>query len=193
MCSQRVRKVQSSQVPVGWGKGKSVVLFFGVGPFVSPGVRPSGQHLDSHKEGAPSQLSASIPPGGVPSLPRSCPLGGGTALATVTTPPIFQGSVFLFPLSIFFMGKTMLFFPGFCFFYFWILLDMLVAKREPTPCYRDASSVGTLNGHAGGIAGKSTVRPRFLPCSSRARHPGPGKRHVTLVSCRLSLLSWVGG
>ena len=61
-----------------------------------PGVIPLGEHLDSHQEGASSQLSASIPLGGAPSLAGSCPLGRGTALATVTTPPISQGSVFSF-------------------------------------------------------------------------------------------------
>ena len=40
----------------------------------------------------------------------SCPLGRETALATVTTPPVSQGSVFLFPLSVFVGEKTLLFF-----------------------------------------------------------------------------------
>ena len=43
-----------------------MVLFLGVGPpFVNPGLCPSGQHLDSHLEGPSSQLSASVPLGGV--------------------------------------------------------------------------------------------------------------------------------
>ena len=42
-------------------------------------------------------------------------------------------------------------------------LGMLVAKWVPTPCYDDAYSVGTLNGHFGGKAGKSIMRPRFPP------------------------------
>ena len=37
----------------------------------------------------------------------------------------------------------MLFFKGM--FFFSIPLGMLVAKREPTPCYHDAYSVGTPN------------------------------------------------
>ena len=42
-----------------------MVLFLEIGPpFVNPGVCLSGQHLDSHWEGASSQLSASIPLGG---------------------------------------------------------------------------------------------------------------------------------
>ena len=68
---------------------------------------------------------------------------GETALATVTTSPVSQESVFLFLLYIF--GRTKLcFFPGKVFFYFCILLDMLVARRKPTPCYRDAYPVDTL-------------------------------------------------
>ena len=70
----------------------------------------------------------------------------GTVLATVTTSPIFQVCVFLFPFFIFWGGrnkfyslsKNMVF--GFC-----LPLGMLVAKREPTPCYHDAYSVGTPN------------------------------------------------
>ena len=43
-----------------------MVLFLGIGPlFVYPVVCPSGQHLDSHWEGASLHLSASIPLGGV--------------------------------------------------------------------------------------------------------------------------------
>ena len=45
-----------------------------------------------------------------------------------------------------------------------LLLDMLVAKREPAPCYHDAYSVGILNGAYGGKSGqihcKTTVSPR---------------------------------
>ena len=60
------------------GEGEINGPFFGIGPpCVNPGVCPPGQHLDSHQEGASSQLSASIPPGGAPPLPGSCPLGRG--------------------------------------------------------------------------------------------------------------------
>ena len=53
-----------------------MVLFLGIGPpFVNPGVCPSGQHLDSQKDGASSQLSVSIPLRGVPPFAGSCPLG----------------------------------------------------------------------------------------------------------------------
>ena len=53
-------------------------------------------------------------------------------------------------------GKCLLYFPFFIFFgnklysfvkgmvsYFFVLLSMLVAEREPTPCNRDAYSVGS--------------------------------------------------
>ena len=55
-----------------------MVWFFGIGP---PFVK----------------WSASIPLDGVPPLAGSCPLCRETALATVTTSPISQESVFSFP------------------------------------------------------------------------------------------------
>ena len=65
-----------------------MVLFLGLGPpFVNPGVC-SGQQSDSHLEGASSQWSASILLGGALLLSGSCPMGWGSALATVTTSPI---------------------------------------------------------------------------------------------------------
>ena len=79
-----------------WSSSWGLVLLL-----VNPCVCPFGQHLDSHLEGASSQWSASILLGGALPLSGSCPLGRGTALATVTTPPIFQGCVFLFPFFIF--------------------------------------------------------------------------------------------
>ena len=116
-----------------------MVLFLGIGPpFVNLGVRSSGRHLDKHW----GRRGASILLGGALPLSGSCPLGWGTALATVTTSPIFQGCVFLFPLYIFLGEQIILFFSGvyFCFF---LPLGMLVAKWVPTPCYNDAYSVGT--------------------------------------------------
>ena len=78
------------------------------------------------------------------SLLGSCPLGRGTALATVTTPPIFQESVFLLPFFSFLGDKPYSFFRVW-FFIVSLLLDMLVAGRERTPCYNDAySSQGIL-------------------------------------------------
>ena len=106
-----------------------MVLFLGIAPpSANPGVCPSGQHLDSQWEGASLQWSASFLLGGALPLSGSCPLGWETALATVTTSPIFQGCVFLFPLVS----------------YVW-----LAAQGEPTPCYRDAYSVDTPGGHYG--------------------------------------------
>ena len=78
-----------------WSSPWGLVLFF-----VNPGVCPCGQHLDSHQEGASSHWSASILLGGALPLSGSCPLGWETALATVTTSPIFQGCVFLVPFCI---------------------------------------------------------------------------------------------
>ena len=82
------------------------------------------------RRGASSQLSASNPPGGAPPLWGSCSLGRRTALATVTTPPISQKSFSSFPLCFLVGEKTVLFFKSMVLF-FWILLDMLAAEREP--------------------------------------------------------------
>ena len=92
--------------------------------------------------GASSQWSASILLGGALPLSGSCPLGWWKTLATVTTSPIFEGCVFLFPLYIFFGEQIMLFFKenDCCFL---LPLGMRVAKWVPTPCYDDAYSVGT--------------------------------------------------
>ena len=96
-----------------------------------------------------------------------------------------------------------------------VLLDTPVAKREPSG-YDDVYSVGTQSGHYGRKSGRPTVRPHFsmtgrvlLVCKrtifyfwesvnfmlhiGRARHPGPGKCFLTLVSCLLSLSMWVVG
>ena len=40
---------------------------------------------------------------------------------------------------------------------------MLVAMREPTPCYRDAYLVGIPKGAYGGKTGKFFIRPQFPP------------------------------
>ena len=109
--------------------------------------------------------------------------------------------LFISPLYLF-SGKNYAFFQGVA-FYCWILLGMLVAKREPTPCYRDAHSVGTLSGHFWEKGWqnhcKTTVSPLYgrlllvskrtifffwgvvvwMPHIGRARHPGPGKRFFT--------------
>ena len=61
------------------------------------------------RRGLSSQLSTSIPPGGTLPSSGSCPLGWGTALATVTTLPVSKEKVFLFPFCFFQGEKTMLF------------------------------------------------------------------------------------
>ena len=138
-----------------------MVFFLGIGPlFVNPGVCPSGQHLDSHQEGTSSQWSASILLGGALPLSGSCPLGWETALATVTTSPIFHGCLFISFFIFYGLNFTLFFRYGF-FFTFSLPLGMLVAEREPTPCYHDAYSVGTLTGLFWGKTGKNTVRPWF--------------------------------
>ena len=141
-----------------------MVLFLGIGlSFVHLDVCPSGQHLDSHQEGASSQWSASILLGGAPLLTGSGPLGWGTALATVATLPTFQKMDLLFPWVFFWGTKLCLFCKGMVFILF-LLLDMLVAKWEPTPCYRDAYSVGFPKGACGEKSGqmhyKTTNSPR---------------------------------
>ena len=70
---------------------------------------------------------------------------------------------FYFPWVFFWGTKLCLFCRGMVFMLF-LLLDMLVAKWEPTPCYRDAYSVGIPKGACGGKSGqihcKTTVSPR---------------------------------
>ena len=87
--------------------------------------------------------------------------------------------------------------------FFWILLDMLAAEREPTPCYHDAYSVGAPRWafwEKGWQIHCETTVSRCLSvffwltkglysfwCGlviwmlhiGRARHPGPGKRFFT--------------
>ena len=101
---------------------------------------------------------------------------------------------FYFPRGFLWVAKLCLFSKGMVFIWV-LLLGMLVAMREPTPCYHDAYSVGIPSGAYGGRAGKVTIRPQFPPLLNvffwlvffwevvvwmlhigRARHPGPGKR-----------------
>ncbi len=86
---------------------------------------------------------------------------------------------------------------------------MLVAKREPTPCYRDAYLVGIPKGAYGGKSGQNHCKTTVSPLSKsvflvskrtlyffwgmvvwmlhigRARHPGPGRR--TFIPGQLSI------
>ena len=57
--------------------------------------------------------------------------------------------VFYFPRGYFWVAKLCLFFTGMVFIWV-LLLGMLVATREPTPCYHDAYSVGLPKGAYGG-------------------------------------------
>ena len=105
LCATNVcARFSRAKFPLVGRSGKEMVLFLGIGPpFLDPGVCPSGQHLGfTHRRGhchSSQRLSCLA----VHFLsPGSCPLGWGTALATVTTSPIFQGCVFLFPFFIFF-------------------------------------------------------------------------------------------
>ena len=177
-----------------------MVFFLGVGlSFVHLDDCSSGQHLDEHWKGVSSQWTTSLLLFGALLLSGSCPLGGGTALAIVATQPVFQKTDLLFPLGIFLGSKTIPFFKGMVFIWV-LLLGMLVAMREPPPCYHDAYSVGIPNRACGGKSGqnycKTTVSPlikcvflvskRTLYFSGevvvwmlhigRARHPGPVKR-----------------
>ena len=112
MCSHRVRKVWSCQVPVGWEKGKiNGPLLGDWSSFVNLGVWGGG--------------ASSILLGGALPLSGWCPLGWEKALATVTTSPIFQGCVFYFP-CIFFWGTICNFFKSMA-FGFLLPLGMLVA------------------------------------------------------------------
>ena len=103
-----------------------MVLFSGIGPpFVNPGVFPPGQHLDSHKEGASSQL-VSVHPARRCTSPRGVVLVGleddvGDCHDAANLPK----ERLLFPPG-FFWEKIPCFFSGNGFL-FWILLDMLVA------------------------------------------------------------------
>ena len=83
-------------------------------------------------------------------------------MATVATQPVFKKTDLLFPLGFFLESETMLFFRGMV--VIWVLLlGMLVAMREPTPCYHDAYSVGIPKRACGEKSGqnhcKTTVSP----------------------------------
>ena len=61
-----------------------------------------------------------------------------------------------------FRGKSYVF-SGVWFIIFGVLLDMLEAKRVPSPCYRDASSVVTPRWACRGNTWRPTVRAHFHP------------------------------
>ena len=123
--------------------------------------------------------------------------------------------IFYFPWGFSWGTKLCLFFRGMAFIWV-LLLDMLVAMREPTPCYRDAYSVGIPKGACGGKSGQNHCKTTVSPLSrsvflvskrtlyffwglvvwmlhiGRARHPGPGGR--TFIPGQLSIeFANVGG
>ena len=67
-------------------------------------------------------------------------------------------------LGLFCGGSKLCLFSRVWFFILVLLLNMLVAKREPAPCYHDACLVGIPKGAYGGKSGqnhcKTTVSPR---------------------------------
>ena len=96
-------------------------------------------------------------------------------------------------------------------FYLWILLDMIVAKLEPTSCYRDAYSVGTpkrafwrkgWKNHCKTTVSALVVNKRtlfffwemviWMLHIRRAGHPGPGKGFFTPGQLSVELVI-VGG
>ena len=111
----------------------------------------------------------------------------------------------------------MLFLQEYGLFLWCMLLSMLVTERKRTPGYCDAYSVGTPQWAFWVKRGLKNRKTTLLPCSDvfflvsnrtiffswevviwmpnvgRARHLGPGKRYFTLVNCRLSVSTLVGG
>ena len=62
----------------------------------------------------------------------------------------------------FWVAKLCLFFKGMVFIWV-LLLGMLVALREPTPCYHDAYSVGIPEGAYGGKSGQNRYKTTVSP------------------------------
>ena len=132
-----------------------MVLFLGIGPpFVNPGDCASGQHLDSHWDG--HRKSGQRPcRSAVYFTSRGCVRCVGDGVGRLSRRrPSHRKVSFYFPFLKSFWGKLYFFLKkkGMV-SYVYVLLSMLVAKRELTPCYRDAYSVDTLGGHYGRKAG----------------------------------------
>ena len=125
MRSQHVRKVSSGQVPVGWGEGPALGFTLG------GGHRHSGQR--------PSRSAVNFPSRG------RARWVGGRRWRLSRRRQSSKGVSFYFPFVSFFGERTLLFSLRVWFLVFSSLLGMLVAKWEPTPCYRDGYSVGTPN------------------------------------------------
>ena len=100
------------------------------------------------------------------------PVGSGDGVGDCDDAANFQEKRLLISLVFYFGREDFTFFLGKVFFS--LLLDMLVAKREPTPCYHDAYSVGTPKWTIGEKGwqkhGETTVSPfvgRFFLVSKR--------------------------
>ena len=210
-------KVQSSQVPVGWVKGKingsllgdwssfcySLCLSF----WSALGFTLGGRHRHSGQRSSCSAVHFS-------SRGRARWVGR-RRWRLRRRRQSSKGVSFYFP-CVFWVEKILLFFRGIV-LGFAIPLGMLVAKWVPTPCYNDAYSVGTPE-WAFWVKGwqkyhKTTFSPllgRFFLVSKRTIYffwwffygflilVGPGilglaLGFLLLVSCLLSLLMLVAG
>ena len=103
-CAQGLAEPSSRWLGEGenkWSSSWGLVLLLSILVFfllINTWIHTRERHRHSCRR--PSHLKCALP------LSGSCPLGWGTALATVTTLPISQESVFVFPLSIFLVEKT---------------------------------------------------------------------------------------
>ena len=144
MCSQRVRKVQSSQVPEGWGWGNKWSSPWGLVPLlvilVSVLLASTWIHIRRGHRNSGQRPSCSA----VHFPSRGCARWvGGRRWALSRRRRTSKGVSFYFPCVSFWVNKFYSFFKSIVmFFFFFIPLDMLVAKWVPTPCCNDAYSVG---------------------------------------------------
>ena len=142
VCSQRVRKVQSSQVPVGLGESKwsscwSLVLLL----LILVSVLLISTWIHTWRGLRYSDQRPSRPAVYFPSRGRARWVGRRRWRLSRRRQSSQRAS-FYFSFISFLERKTMLYF-GSMVSYFCTLLGLPVAMWEPTPCYRDANSVGT--------------------------------------------------
>ena len=115
------------------------MAFLGTGPpFVDPGVCPFGQHL--------LLWSASTLLDGAPPFSGVVPVGSGDGVGDCHDAANFPKNGPFISLEFFSGGRNYAFFYKGMVFMLCVLLGMLVGKWEPTPCYRDAYSVGIPKG-----------------------------------------------
>ena len=150
-----------------------MVLFLGFGPpFVNPGVRSIlvGTLINIRRRHRHSGQRPSCSVVHFPSRGRARWVGGRRWALSRTSPIFPRVRMFISLLFLFFFDKTLYsFLKGMVSLLFLLLLGVLVAKWEPTPCYRDAYSVGTPQWALLGerLANDTTVRPRFPPFCGR--------------------------